>query len=384
MSVKNFRIAKPRHSSVVAHAALAILAFMVTACDNTQRPKQDIHSPLDAKSAESIEVTYDKKDDKIPPTINVEHGNAPLTTRYLFLATQQFDTMCLSSSDFQASIQRFLSTPTEETLNKARSHWINTHSHFAATQLFRYLDIQHPVLDHSTIEPVQHSLSTRIDQSPLLPGYLDAVEGYPQSGYIFSPLPIDRETLNQEHQFADTLYVTMGFHAIEFLLWGEPLAEKAARPSTDFASLDIKDAPSLEGSLDNAKWRRSQLLSLTTEILVSDLATLCREWQPHSGYYPAQLLALPAASQTIQINQTIKRLLQDLEQNKNALQSSGEVSASSEPHSRFAGSDAQDHNAQIRLLKSLLTSEEWAENEKHQEQSKQLSQAATALLGQLN
>lgn len=380
MSVKNFRIAKPRRSSVVAHAALAILAFMLMACDNTQLPEQDSLPPLDTKPTESVEANYDT----IPPAINVEHGNAPLTTRYLLLATQQFDAMCLSSGDFQTSIQQFLSTPTEETLNKARSHWINTHSHFAATQLFRYLDIQHPVLDHSTIEPVQHSLSTRIDQSPLLPGYIDAVEGYPQSGFIFSPLPIDRETLNQEHQFTDALYVTLGFHAIEFLLWGEQVAEKAARLSTDFASLDIKDAPSHEDSLGHAKWRRSQLLSLTTEILVSDLATLCREWQPHTGYYPAQLLALPAAAQTMQINQTIKLLLQDLEQSKSALLSSVEVNASSGPHSRFAGSDTQDRDAKIRLLKSLLASEEWSETEKHQEQSKQLTKAAAALSDQIN
>ncbi len=307
-----------------------------------------------------------------PASLNTNKANikpstpTALTTYYLSLASQQFKTTCSNAEQLQASVQLFLTAPSKKTLKETRQHWLSSHNSYIASKLFRTLNIKHPELDHSQIDPVKHSLTIRIDQSPMLPGYLDAVKGYPQSGYVFSPLPIDAETLNNEHQFSDTLYVTLGFHAIEFLLWGE--GNEQARTSSDYATLtNIKENPELPQA------RRSQLLSLTTQLLSDDLQTQCKEWTNTEGYYPSKLSEKPEEEQNEYIVTSIEQLLSDIQINR------AQIKSATEHHSAFAQSDEQDLQAQIKILKLLLESKEWEELSKKQERAKKLTALAKAL-----
>ena len=171
---------------------------------------------------------------------------------------------------------------------------------------------------------------------------------------MFSPLPINKETLNKEHQFSDTLYVTLGFHSLEFLLWGEN--NEQIRKSTDYAPLTEADKnPEL------AQVRRSKLLLLITKLLTDDLETLCNEWQQTTGYYPSQLVTLPKNKQHEYIVAAIEQLLSDIRIN------SVQIKNKIEPHSAFAHSDQQDLQAQIKTLQLLLESKEWKELNKQQE-----------------
>lgn len=74
----------------------------------------------------------------------------------------------------------------------------------------------------------QNASNLMIDAFPMLPGYLDSVEGYPSSGLIHSEISIDLKTLKNEHQFSDQLYLTLGFHPFEFILAGDPSSPIAA------------------------------------------------------------------------------------------------------------------------------------------------------------
>ena len=301
--------------------------------------------------------------DKVDATVHVE---SPLTTRYLALASQQFKTICSSAEQLQTSVQLFLSAPNEKTLQETKEQWLTTHDEYTASSLFRTLNIKHPELDRSQIEPVKHSLTIRIDQSPILPGYLDAVKGYPQSGYVFSPLPIDALTLNKEHQFSDTLYVTLGFHAIEFLLWGE--SDETTRKSSDYLALkESKENPELAPS------RRSQLLSLTTQLLSVDLHAQCLEWVKAEGYYPSQLKAMTTEEQNEYIITSLELRLPDIQIKQT------QIKNAAEPHSAFAHSDEQDLQAQIKTFKSLLESKEWTSLSEQQERAKKLITLAKAL-----
>src|SRR5699024_3378338 len=69
--------------------------------------------------------------------------------------------------------------------------------------------------------------------------------------------------------------VASGYHAIEFLLWGQDLngtgAGAGERPWTDFA----QDQRCTNGNCD----RRAAYLRAATELLVSDLRWMAQEWQ---------------------------------------------------------------------------------------------------------
>src|SRR5690606_33478025 len=85
--------------------------------------------------------------------------------------------------------------------------------------------------------------------------------------------------------------VATGYHAIEFLLWGQDLngfeAVAGQRPVTDYA----QGEDCTNGNCD----RRASYLDAATDLLVSDLQWMVDQWSAdEQGNYRAELLALPA------------------------------------------------------------------------------------------
>ncbi len=338
--------------------------------ESPQKPEQSAQSETPVNRDINAEpATVDSRQDNTPPLTNV----------YLGLAQQQFKSTCLAANQLGQSTQQFLSSPSESGLAKVRSDWLTSHNLYSSTQLFRSISIKHPILDQSKTKPVEHSLAIRIDQTPLLPGYIDEVKGYPKSGYIFSTLPIDRDTLNKEHQFADSAYVALGFHAIEFVLWGENnrmVQEFSALPAGQNKSNDIN-------SPDFFNSRRSQLLSLTTSILIEDLNILCNEWKVETGYYATTLKLLPTEEQIAAVNAATEQLISSIQIDMAKVRQANDDNMERievELHSAFSHSDNEDTLAKANILKSLIESKEWVEVSKKQEHTMKLTTLAQALL----
>lgn len=112
--------------------------------------------------------------------------------------------------------------------------------------------------------------NTMIDAFPMLPGYLDSVEGYPSSGLIHSEVGIDLATLQEEHQFSDELYLTLGFHPFEFILNGDPSAPIPAWRRFVLEGTDKQKA---------AAQRRAEYLRLIAETLQADIQQQLNQWQ---------------------------------------------------------------------------------------------------------
>jgi len=81
--------------------------------------------------------------------------------------------------------------------------------------------------------------------------------------------------------------VATGYHAIEFLLWGQDLngtgPGAGERPATDFATGD--------NATDGHNQRRRDYLKVVTDLLISDLQAMVAEWQPDQDNYRAELAA---------------------------------------------------------------------------------------------
>lgn len=202
---------------------------------------------------------------------------------FLDAAEKAFIPLAKSGSVLQHTIETFTQTPSLKHLNEAKKVLLKTHHQYMLTQVFQKIDILHPEFDLVQSQPtVIHPLNIRLDQHPLIPGYLDAVPNYPASGLIFTEQALSTEYLNNEHQLSDTAYVAIGFHALEFMLTGG-LNQTPKERSLEFSRLS--DTSEKSTSSD----RRSRYVQFLTAVINDDLKKLSAAWATEQGFYPQTL-----------------------------------------------------------------------------------------------
>lgn len=169
-----------------------------------------------------------------------------------------------------AAVDAFLADPTEKRLAAARESWIEARPAYLVTEAFRFYD-----------GPIE-AIEGRLNAWPMNEAYVDYVEGDPAAGLVNGDGPISLEAINAADQRDDEADVTTGWHAIEFLLWGQDLSDAGpgARPASDYAP----------GTKAND--RRREYLDLVTRQLATDLVSLAGDWAPDAKY-PRWFLALP-------------------------------------------------------------------------------------------
>jgi len=202
---------------------------------------------------------------------------------FLDAAEKAFIPLAESGTALQHAIEQLTQAPSLKHLNEAKKVLLNTHHQYMLTQVFQKIDILHPEFDLLQSQPtVIHPLNIRLDQHPIISGYLDAVPNYPASGLIFSEQVLSTDYLNNEHQFSDTAYVAIGFHALEFMLKGG-LNQTSKERSLEFSSLSDTSEKS------TPSYRRSRYIQFLTEVINDDLKKLSTAWMPDEGFYPQTL-----------------------------------------------------------------------------------------------
>ena len=247
--------------------SLLLIFVALTGCDNrVATEKEETITPLAAST-----VSKNKE----------QHANLSL---FLDAAEIAFKQLSESGSSLQLAIEQFIHAPTSNNLTQAKKVLLDTHHRYMLAQVFQKIDILHPEFDLLQSQPtVIHPLDIRLDQHPIIPGYLDAVPDFPASGLIFSEQALSAEFLNSEHQFSDKAYVAIGFHALELLLTGG-LNQTTNERSLEFGNLS--KAPEDE-HLPN--FRRSHYVQLLAELINNDLKKLSTAWTKREGFYPTTL-----------------------------------------------------------------------------------------------
>lgn len=182
-----------------------------------------------------------------------------------------------TATDLNDALIAFVAEPSEETLTDAQNAWLVARDVYGQTEAYRFYG--GPIDDEDGPEG-------QINAWPMDESYVDYVEGAPDAGIInnvddFPEITIDLLlSLNEEGGEEN---VATGYHAIEFLLWGQDLSADSAgeRPYTDYTSADNAD-------------RRGEYLLLVGQLLVDDLQTLVDAWSPEvEDNYRSDFLALP-------------------------------------------------------------------------------------------
>ncbi len=165
------------------------------------------------------------------------------------------------------TIAEFLRSPNEARLNAARKAWKDAREPYLQTEVYRFYD--GPIDDPEGL----------MNAWPLDESYIDYVEGDDDAGIVNDPrVTISAESLSALNEKGGEENIATGYHAVEFLLWGQDHDEDGPgdRPATDYA---------LEGSRTaEHQDRRALYLATVSELLVENLAGLVAAWAPAADY----------------------------------------------------------------------------------------------------
>lgn len=200
---------------------------------------------------------------------------------YADIALAGYEDALATAKALDAATDELIANPSEETLDAAREAWRASRPSYQQTEAFRF---GNPIvdewegkvnawpLDEGLIDYVDASYGTESDENGLYAANIIANAKITIDGTEVDAAEITPAFLQDTLQEAGGIEanVATGYHAIEFLLWGQDLhgteAGAGERPFTDYST----DA--------NAK-RRAQYLDASTDVLVTDLEEMVANWQ---------------------------------------------------------------------------------------------------------
>lgn len=173
------------------------------------------------------------------------------------------------------AIATFVAAPSADALDATRTQWRTAHDAWSRTEVFRFQN--GPIDDEDGPEGL-------INGWPLDEQWIDATVDAPGAGLINrTDLDLTRAAILDHHERGGEKHIATGFHAIEFLLWGQDRDAKGPgdRPFTDYTT----------GAHAN---RRGQYLTLVSDLLVEHIASVAAAWAPGMDTYRAAFLAKDA------------------------------------------------------------------------------------------
>ncbi len=189
----------------------------------------------------------------------------PVLSHYAELVHANYSDTLAGAETMRAAIDAFLAAPSPETLKAAQATWRAAREFYGQTEAFRFYG--GPIDDENGPEG-------RLNAWPMDESYVDGVEGAPGAGLINDrAFAINKESVSDKNERGGEENIATGWHAIEFLLWGQDRSETGPgnRAWTDF----------VDGKAPNAD-RRRQYLKVVTDLLIDDLEYLVKAWRPGS------------------------------------------------------------------------------------------------------
>jgi putative iron-regulated protein len=215
---------------------------------------------------------------------------ADVVENYAALVAANYADALAGAKDLDAAVRAFTDSPSEETLEAAKSAWLTSRTPYGLSEAYRFY--QGPIDNDDGDDDVPDGPEGLINSWPLDESYIDYVvdaELEPINGGIIN-LPeefptLDAETLAAENAKVTETTISTGYHAIEFLLWGQDLNDDGpgARPYTDFVS-------GAAGTAENQA-RRSEYLLSVSSLLVDDLSLVNEAWLDGEANYRADFVS---------------------------------------------------------------------------------------------
>jgi putative iron-regulated protein len=187
-----------------------------------------------------------------------------VVANYADVVHETYSMSLASATEMGAAIDALAADPTDANLAAAKDAWLAARDDYGLTEAFRFYG--------GPIDAVDTGPEGLINAWPLDEAYIDYVEDAPESGVVNLPdeyPTIDADLLVSLNEAGGETNISTGWHAIEFLLWGQDLSTDGAgaRPVTDFTTSPNAD-------------RRVAYLTVASDLLVGHLQSLVDAWAP--------------------------------------------------------------------------------------------------------
>ncbi|MGN6827451.1 imelysin family protein [Paucibacter sp. M5-1] len=188
---------------------------------------------------------------------------AAVNTHYAALVHANYADTLQAAQALRQTIKDFIAQPSPERLQAARQAWLAAREFYGQTEAFRFYG-----------GPIDNDKGPegQLNAWPMDESYVDRIEGKNASGLINKRgFKITKASLAAQNERGGEENVATGWHAIEFLLWGQDLSPTGPgkRSFEDF----------VDGKAPNAD-RRRQYLAVVTDLLIDDLQGLLKAWAP--------------------------------------------------------------------------------------------------------
>ncbi|AFM05548.1 putative iron-regulated protein [Bernardetia litoralis DSM 6794] len=233
-------------TSFILFLLLFCSTLFVSSCKDDEEEEQDSELTLDENQANSFLSNY----------ANIVYAS--------------YEDSYNTAKLLDDAIQAFAQNPSEATLEAAKTAWKAAREPYGQTESYRFYG--GPIDGDEGVEGL-------INAWPLDESYIDYVTGNPTIGIINNPTDfptIDKQVLMDANEQDGETNISTGYHAIEFLLWGQDVTLGAGggdRAFTDYTTADNAD-------------RRTTYLLTASSLLLDHLQFVLNEWTPNtSGNY---------------------------------------------------------------------------------------------------
>ncbi|MAY37175.1 MULTISPECIES: imelysin family protein [Spongiibacter] len=237
------------------------------------------------------------------PTVTLAASTAPdkkaIVAHYSDMAYAIYSDAATAAETLQQRVDALLSAPSAATLEAARDAWLAARVPYQQSEVFRFGNaivddwegkVNNWPLDEGLIDYVADDYVYALGNIAAELNII-ANPSIDLGGAHIDATRITPELLEELNELGgNAANVTSGYHAVEFLLWGQDLNSHkpgaGQRPYTDYVSG--------EGCTHGHCDRRADFLRAATQLLASDLHDMVAQWAPGKDNYRKELLALPA------------------------------------------------------------------------------------------
>ena len=211
------------------------------------------------------------------------HAEKSVVSFYADIAQAKYEDSLITAKGLLKSVNKMLKNPNEISLTEARNAWLISRIPYQQTEVYRFGNaivddwegkvnawpLDEGLIDYvvSDYDSPENSLSNlNVISNPVI-----KIEGTTIDANI-----ITTDLLSNILQEAggNEANVATGYHAIEFLLWGQDInGVRKGSGNRSYKDFDINDCANTNCE------RRRTYLKVVTELLVSDLEEMVKNWQ---------------------------------------------------------------------------------------------------------
>ncbi|MET0123918.1 imelysin family protein [Pseudomonas caspiana] len=267
----------------LATASLLAIAISLAGCGDEK--KAAAPAPASAPAPAPAAAPAPEAAAPAPAAQSNDAAAKAVVANYANMVYAVFSDAESTAKTLQTAINEFLATPNDKTLKAARDAWVAARVPYMQSEVFRFgntiIDdwegqVNAWPLDEGLIDYVakdyQHALGNPGATANIIAN--TEVQVGEDKVDVKEITPEKLASLNELG--GSEANVATGYHAIEFLLWGQDLHGNGPgageRPASDY----IEGAGGTGGHND----RRRAYLTAVTDLLVSDLEEMVNNWKP--------------------------------------------------------------------------------------------------------